>query len=135
MRCASWMKRGRGASIALAGMLLVAAGCTNTTGPTPVIGGLWIANSGSSQTAVQYSTRSSLHRHPSRRTVVAIAASNTTWESAFDSNGNLWIATLAANTIFEVHGCATQDERHASACGDAHGPERQPGRAGVRCER
>ncbi len=101
MSCASWTRPSRDAFGALAGALLVVTGCTNTTGPTPVSTGLWIANSGSSQSVVQYSTPQLAASTSVAPNMVIGTPAEHNLGAAFDSHGNLWIASLVADTIVE----------------------------------
>ena len=103
MRCASWTKRGRDASIALAGILLVAAGCSsNSTAPKTPVGGMWIANFGlNGKTAVQYTTPQLAASTSAAPTVAVGLSVDQDMGVAFDANGNLWMTTFGNSTIVE----------------------------------
>src|SRR5208283_1774172 len=103
MRSASRTTRVRGAFAVLAVTLSAVTGCSllTSTGPKTPVGGLWIANYGSVESVVQYTT-SQLAASTSAAPTVAIGLGQADNVGvAFDSKGNLWMTTFSNNTIVE----------------------------------
>jgi sugar lactone lactonase YvrE len=86
----------------MAGILLVAAGCTsNSTGPKTPVGGLWAANFGNAQTVVQYTTAQLAASTSAAPTIAIGLPAAEDMGVAFDNNGNMWMTTFTNHTIVE----------------------------------